>query len=295
MGFASGKRPAHRSGRDGTLPLRNPYISAKETRAPSIRVNLQRLTSRRRLLAIIGVVAVLLLLWISGVGRSSRRERLKGGPRVFARNWEDTRTTAVGHGSSGAHYNQTVLVCHPKLQSCRDHDAETEVNQVLCPMKNSIEHIWHFFHQLDSLSYPRHLIQLGILVSDSTDRTYERALELADERQYSRPAKQRYSAISIYQKDFAEEMDFHSKNVGAERHDFGLQVARRKVLAVSRTWLLNSAMRPDTDWVLWMDVDVVDYDKDLVQTLLGWSDKSGGDVVVPNCVWKTYNEMGCVW
>lgn len=162
-------------------------------------------------------------------------------------------------------------------------------------MKNSIEHIWHFFHLIDSLTYPRHLIQIGVLVSDSTDRTYARALELADERQYSRPKSQRYDRISIFSKDFADEMGFSAeeKNLGGkERHKFGVQVKRRKMLAVSRTWLLGAAMRPEVDWALWMDVDVVEYEKDMLQTLLGWSRKEAVDVVVPNCAWKTYNEMG---
>lgn len=161
-------------------------------------------------------------------------------------------------------------------------------------MKNSIEHIWHFFHLLDTLTYPRHLLQVGLLVSDTTDRTYERALELADERQYRRRKAERYHSISVFRKDFADEMGHHAeKDVGGkERHAFEVQVNRRKLLAVSRTWLLGAAMTPETDWVMWMDVDVVDYDKDMLQTLIGWSYKETADVVVPNCVWKTYNEMG---
>ncbi|KAM0787312.1 hypothetical protein ACM66B_007086 [Microbotryomycetes sp. NB124-2] len=272
--YSSIKRSTLRNGRDHpALPVRNPYISAKETRAPSIRVNLIRILSRRRNVGLVALATFVFVLWMLGVGTtgSKRKERLRGGPRVVARDWEQLQTTADMGGSQPT-FNQTVLI--------------------LCPMKNSIEHIWHFFHMMDTLSYPRHLLHLGILVSDTTDRTYERALELADERQYDYPRSKRYGGISIFKKDFAEEMKFHSTNVGKERHDFGLQVARRKVLAVSRTWLLNSAMRPETDWVLWMDVDVVDYDKNLIQDLLGYSARENGDVLVPNCVWKTYNEMG---
>ncbi|KAK4048633.1 Golgi mannosyltransferase complex subunit [Microbotryomycetes sp. JL201] len=269
--YSSIKRSTLRNGRDHPpLPVRNPYISAKDTRAPSIRVNLIRILSRRRNLALVAFTTFVFVLWLLGVGKGkANRERLRGGPRVVARDWQHLQTTASAWNAS---FNQTVLI--------------------LCPMKNSIEHIWHFFHMMDTLSYPRHLIHLGVLISDTSDRTYERALELADERQYGWPQRKRYGGISVFRKDFAEEMKFHSSNVGKERHDFALQVARRKVLAVSRTWLLNSAMKPETDWVLWMDVDVVDYDKNLIQHLLGYSAKENGDVVVPNCVWKTYNEMG---
>jgi hypothetical protein len=37
-------------------------------------------------------------------------------------------------------------------------------------MRNAIEHIWHFFHLVDSLTYPRHLLHLAILVSDTVVR-----------------------------------------------------------------------------------------------------------------------------
>lgn len=199
-------------------------------------------------------------------------------------------------------------------------------------MKNSLEHIWHYFHLLDTLSYPRHLIQLGILVSDSSDRTYLRALELADERQYSRKKSQHYGRISVFRKDFVDyaknatrttvpgvpgdapaageageggeavegakpgmlEVIDVGTNVGAGRHKFSLQVARRKLLAMSRTWLLGAAMMPEVDWVLWIDVDVVEYEKNLIETLLEKGNETRADVVVPNCMWKTYNEMGCV-
>lgn len=169
-------------------------------------------------------------------------------------------------------------------------------------MRNAIEHIWHFFHLVDSLTYPRHLIHLAILVSDSSDRTYARALELADERQYSRSYRgRRYGRISVFQQDFAategsEAGAYTGANVGKERHEYDAQVGRRKALGKSRTWLLNSAMAPEVDWALWLDVDLVDYEPTLIERLMEHAHAEGptggADVVVPNCVWKTYNEMG---
>lgn len=172
-------------------------------------------------------------------------------------------------------------------------------------MKNSIEHIWHFFHMIDSLDYPRHLIQIGVLVSDSNDGTYTRALELADERQYSRKQDEQYGRITIFNKDFAghpEDLDTGGAdikliqegllNVGKARHSFAFQKYRRALLAKSRTWLLMSTLAPEVDWVVWMDVDVIEYEKDMIQTLMGWSVKTGAQVIAPNCMWKSYNEMG---
>ena len=179
-------------------------------------------------------------------------------------------------------------------------------------MRNAIDHIWHFFHLVDSLTYPRHLLHLAILVSDTTDGTYTRALELADERQYDGRKRGRYGRISVYQKDFAadqaadDDLDGSSNvyagaNIGKERHAYEAQVGRRKLLGKSRTWLLTSALAPEIDWVLWADVDVVDYEPTLIERLMEYAEGSsdaatqGADVVVPNCVWKTYNEMGWVF
>ena len=173
-------------------------------------------------------------------------------------------------------------------------------------MKNSIEHIWHFFQLLDRLSYPSHLLQLGILVSDSSDRTYARALELADERQYSRKYRgKRWSRMTVLNKDFVDsqsvdEEEYKGDNVGKERHAYEAQVGRRKLLAKSRNWLLMSTLSIEVDYVLWLDVDVVDYEASMIERLMGYAKGElgerergrGADVVVPNCVWKTYNEMG---
>jgi len=173
-------------------------------------------------------------------------------------------------------------------------------------MKNSIEHIWHFFQLLDRLSYPSHLLQLGILVSDSSDRTFARALELADERQYSRKYRgKRWSKMTVLNKDFVDTKSLHKEdykgdNVGKERHAYEAQVGRRKLLAKSRSWLLMSTLSIEVDYVLCLDVDVVDYEPSMIERLLGYAKgeiggnegRGGADVVVPNCVWKTYNEMG---
>jgi len=170
-------------------------------------------------------------------------------------------------------------------------------------MKNSIEHIWHFFQLLDRLSYPSHLLQLGILVSDSSDRTHARALELADERQYSRKYRgKRWSKMTVLNKDFVDSKsdskeDYKGDNVGKERHAYEAQVGRRKLLAKSRSWLLMSTLSIEVDYVLWLDVDVVDYESSMLERLLRYAKgeiggSRGADVVVPNCVWKTYNEMG---
>ncbi|POY73141.1 hypothetical protein BMF94_3834 [Rhodotorula taiwanensis] len=276
----------------------------KALRPQSLRIRLQHALTRKSALAALFVAAFVSLAWAVGLLGNSPRSRstvgAKGG--VVVRDWQQPGLGVkgvrggilideLGVAAPAQLYNETVLI--------------------LCPMRNAIEHIWHFFHLVDSLSYPRHLIHLAVLVSDTTDGTYQRAVELADERQYGHQYRgNRYGRISVYQKDFAATAanqgagsgdDYAGQNVGKERHDYAVQVGRRKLLGKSRTWLLSTALVPEVDWVLWADVDVVDYESTLIERLMAYAkgslpesstSKIGADVVVPNCVWKTYNEMG---
>lgn len=113
-----------------------------------------------------------------------------------------------------------------------------------------IDHIDSFFRNVDALTYPRSHLELGVLVSDSTDRTWNRLHELVSARQAS---PSRFARASLFKKDFdASELE----NKGKARHGFEVQVQRRALLARSRSWLLSAAMTPDIDWVLWIDIDV---------------------------------------
>ncbi|GAA6021151.1 hypothetical protein JCM10207_008334 [Rhodosporidiobolus poonsookiae] len=269
----------------------------KDKRPPSLRIRLQSLCSRPLVLVAVFLAVFVGAGWALGLFAGGERPRLGGGTRVVARDWEaQIGVTKPGTGGALVLGNGTVL---PAQQY-------NETVLILCPMRNSLEHIWHFFHLVDQLTYPRHLLQLAILVSDSQDRTYARALELADERQYGRKYRgKRYGRMSVFRRDFAEREReggagaYEGENVGAERHKYDAQVGRRKLLAKSRTWLLQSAMSAEVDWALWLDVDVVDYEPQLVERLVGFAkgelpagEGAEADVVVPNCVWKTYNEMG---
>ncbi|GAA5869195.1 hypothetical protein JCM3774_003977 [Rhodotorula dairenensis] len=292
-----------------------PYAYAykdKATRPHSLGLRVQHAFHTRgnraaSALVVLAVVCVLSLASALGRLGLASPDRTQTG-KVVARDWAHAAAgpRSVKGAKGGAlvdeqgasapaqSYNETVLI--------------------LCPMRNAIEHIWHFFHLVDSLTYPRHLVHLAILVSDTSDGTYTRALELANERQHARAYRgKRYGRISVYQKDFTADQAadddgdndeaghvYAGDNIGKERHAYEAQVGRRKLLAKSRTWLLTSTLAPEVDWVLWADVDVVDYEPTLIERLMTYATGAGGengdlggaDVVVPNCVWKTYNEMG---
>jgi hypothetical protein len=58
------------------------------------------------------------------------------------------------------------------------------------------------------------------------------------------------------------------------------QLTRRRAIARARNALIAEALVDDDDWVLWLDVDVVDFPGDAFNRLLA----DGGRIVTPHCV-----------
>jgi hypothetical protein len=63
------------------------------------------------------------------------------------------------------------------------------------------------------------------------------------------------------------------------RWDKRIQIERRSVLASSRNYLLSRAL-DDEDWVLWLDVDIIEYPPDIIERLIA----TGKPIVQPHCV-----------
>jgi len=141
---------------------------------------------------------------------------------------------------------------------------------VLTPVKNAVKHLDTYFAALGRLTYPADRIALGFLESDSTDGTFT-AL------QARLPAlQQRYRSARLWKRDFGFQIP-----PGQPRWAPAFQIPRRTVLAKSRNHLLARALGDD-EWVLWVDVDVVEYPADIVERLLA----TGKDIVHPHCVTK---------
>jgi Anp1 len=139
---------------------------------------------------------------------------------------------------------------------------------ILTPVKQAAQHLDRYCELVGSLSYPRDRLSLGLLESDSTDET----LTLLEARL---PAlRERFARVTLAQRAFG----FHMPP-GVPRWTAPLQLARRTILAKSRNHLLFAALR-DEDWVLWIDVDVSDYPRDVITQLLA----TGKDIVHPHCV-----------
>ena len=102
-------------------------------------------------------------------------------------------------------------------------------------------------------------------IQDSTWNTASERIERASEQ---------FRRARLWKRDFG----YHIPN-GKKRHAGEIQAERRAVLARSRNHLLFNALE-DEDWVLWLDVDLIDFPADLIERLLA----TGRDIVQPHCV-----------
>ena len=118
---------------------------------------------------------------------------------------------------------------------------------ILTPVKQAATHLERYFELLEGLSYPAAQLSLGMLEGDSTDATYASIAERLGtlRRRFRRVTLVRWSA------------GFQLPD-GVDRWAPPFQLPRRIVLARARNRLLHAALH-DEQWVLWLDVDVVDY------------------------------------
>ncbi|MDQ0392009.1 hypothetical protein [Labrys monachus] len=139
---------------------------------------------------------------------------------------------------------------------------------VLTPLKNAASHLGRYTALLGRLEWPRECLSLGILESDSTDGSWDRLCE-------AEPAlAQRAARVALVKRDYG----FRIPD-GVPRWAPEIQQLRRSILARARNQLLFRALREE-DWVLWLDVDVVDYPADILSRLLA----TGFQIVHPHCV-----------
>lgn len=135
-------------------------------------------------------------------------------------------------------------------------------------MKDAADHLDRYFDNLAALRFDKRRISLGVLESDSRDDTFK--LVKARLKELGR----RYRRARAWKRDFGYRIPD-----GVPRWTEQVQFMRRVVLAKSRNHLLFRAL-DDEEWVLWLDVDVVEYADDIIQTLIN----TGRSIVHPNCV-----------
>jgi len=139
---------------------------------------------------------------------------------------------------------------------------------VLTPVKNAAAYFDRYVELLGLLDWPRQRLSLGFLEGDSTDGTWDRLRAL-------KPALQdRARRVTLIKRDFGFRIP-----PGMPRWAPPIQQLRRGILARARNQLLFRALRNE-DWVLWLDVDVIDYPADILHRLLA----TEFPIVHPHCV-----------
>src|SRR4051812_45279683 len=127
---------------------------------------------------------------------------------------------------------------------------------ILTPVKNAARHLQRYVQGLQSLTYPHDRISIGILEGDSDDSTYTQLEQRLGELQ------QAFRRASLYKRDFGYRIPR-----GLPRWAPRIQKQRRTILAKARNHLLFRAL-DDEEWVLWLDVDVIEYPPDIIERLL---------------------------
>ena|SRR2546426_9280698 len=139
---------------------------------------------------------------------------------------------------------------------------------ILTLVKDAARRLETYFAALARLTYRADHLSLGLLEGDSRDDSYAiLAARLPD-------LQRRYRRARLWKRDFGFRIP-----EGMPRWAPVLQIPRRSVISRSRNHLLSRAL-DDEDWVLWVDVDVVEYPADIVERLLA----AGRDIVHPHCV-----------
>ena len=152
---------------------------------------------------------------------------------------------------------------------------------ILTPLKDAAPFLSKYFELLAKITYPHELIDLGFLISDTTDETMA-VLASELERLQERPDNIPFNSATIIQKDFGF---FLSQDVH-QRHSFEAQGPRRKNMGRARNYLLSSALKPEHSWVYWRDVDIVDIPSSIIEDFIA-HDK---DILVPNIWFHRYRD-----
>lgn len=139
---------------------------------------------------------------------------------------------------------------------------------ILTPVKDAVKHLDRYLELLSNLTYPKENISIGILEGDSSDDTHDYLSNLL-------PALNRtFKKVSLWKRDYSFEIP---ENLA--RYDSSIQLKRRSVLAKSRNYLLSKALQ-DQDWVLWLDVDLIEYPANIIEQLLSYNK----EIIHPNAV-----------
>ena len=166
---------------------------------------------------------------------------------------------------------QTAIVQKSQKYNVTSDDVADDVI-ILTPISNVRRHLWKYFQNVCSLTYPHRHISIVLGEDSSSDYTLETAERMAAEM---RPYFKRVDVLRL--------KGSSSRTSGHERHDRSWQLTRRRHLAMARNQLMFAALGGGSEkWVLWMDSDVRHIPSDLVERFI-WPQKG---IVAANCLYR---------
>lgn len=185
-------------------------------------------------------------------------KRLKRRYRKFIYN--RTRGAYLTKADAAKRINTSTL-----YQSISDHDKTVAV---LIPVRDAEPFLERCFALLLALNYPKDRLKLVFCEGDSVDGTVAKLTELAQAN------RAEFASIEVLQCQTKAALE------RGERWSPKLQKTRRANLAKVRNHLVEHGMTDQDHWALWLDVDVCDFDPDILNRLMSEREK----VVTPDCV-----------
>ncbi|KAI9317426.1 Anp1-domain-containing protein [Dichotomocladium elegans] len=227
------------------------------------------LRSNRRIVVILAGIVCFILVSLLTFSRSTFGLSSCGGRTI--RSFNEALAFSTGFDKEATYVDLNNIEATPSAKENQEHVL------ILTPLKNAAPYLPKYFELVDRMTYPKHLISIAFLVSDTDDSTIDILREQANDLLNRVNPEDRYHHIAIYEKDFNFELPED------RRHTFELQPLRRSYMARSRNYLLTAALRDEHAWVLWLDVDLVEYPPTILEDLMSVD----VDVVVPNCLRET--------
>lgn len=150
---------------------------------------------------------------------------------------------------------------------------------ILTPMARFYPDYWE---NLEKLSYPHELIDLGFIVPNNVQG--DAVLKLLEAKVDAvQKSKKKFHRVTVLRQD-TPAPDSQDE---ASRHAMDAQKERRRLMSLARNSLLFTTIQYDTSWILWLDSDVVETPATLIQDMTSHNK----DVLVANC-YQRYTENG---
>ncbi|KAF9329528.1 Golgi mannosyltransferase complex subunit [Podila minutissima] len=156
-----------------------------------------------------------------------------------------------------------------------NHTSPTDTVLILTPLMDAVPFLERYFSKLATIDYPKELLSLGFLVSTAPDQEVDPTLQAVEKHTSQLDNSSDYRRITLLQQKSKSTQRYE------ERHEYDRQTKRRQTLARCRNALVTTALL-DESWVLWLDVDVVEYAPTLLLELMRFNK----DIIAPNCFRK---------